>query len=232
MLTHSPVKFDYNSRQLKIKFEGKRKVILKDDSLKKGVQLMSIHKLEKALSKGATGYYVFPITSDTPVIDQTDEDLQELLAEFADVFEAPKELPPSRECDHSIPLKQGAEPPRVRPYKVPHKQKAEMEQQIKELLENSVIPKSNSPYASPAILVRKKDGTWRLCNDYRKLNSLTIKDKFPILVIEDLLDELNGARYFTKLDLRSGYHQIKMRQEDVHKTAFRTYFGYFEYLVT
>jgi hypothetical protein len=84
---------------------------------------------------------------------------------------------------------------------VPHKQKAEMEEQINKLLEASIIQPSQSPYASTAILVRKRDGTWRLCIDFRKLNLDTIKNKFPIPVIEDLLDELHGARYFSKLDL-------------------------------
>lgn len=140
-------------------------------------------------------------------------------------------MPPERSCDHAIPLKENATPPMVRPYRVPHNQKSELEKQIKELLEASVIRPSESPYASPAILVRKKDGTWRLCIDYRKLNSLTVKNKFPIPVIEDLFGELHGAEYFTKLDLRSGYHQVRMKSDDVHKTAFRTYFGHCEYLV-
>jgi hypothetical protein len=119
----------------------------------------------------------------------------------------------------------------TRSYRLSHSKKDTMEALILQLLKNQVIKPSMSPYSSPAILVKKNDGTWRLCIYYRKLNKLTVKNKFPIPIIEDLLDELQGARIFSKIDLRSGYHQITMDPNDIPKTAFSTHQGHFEYVV-
>lgn len=133
--------------------------------------------------------------------------------------------------DHVIPLLDEGITVNQRQYRLPHHKKNAKEALIKQLLEAQMIRPSVSPYSSPVILVKKKDGTWRLCVDYRKLNSNTIKNKYLILIIEDLLDELFGAKIFSKIDLRSGYHQIRMKVVDIHKTAFTTHVGHFEYIV-
>jgi hypothetical protein len=167
--------------------------------------------------------------TETPFVPQ---DLQSILSKHQVVFSTPQGLPPSRALhDHFIPLVPGSLPPNIRPYRHPFSQKNEIEKMVQELLNVGVIRPSTSPYSSPVVIVLKKEGSWSMCPDFYALNKLTIKDKFPIPIIDDLLDELSGAQFFTKLDLRSSYHQICMKEANIPKTAFRTHEGHYEFLV-
>jgi hypothetical protein len=159
------------------------------------------------------------------------EIVQSLLTRFTDVFEEPVGLPPPRSCDHKIPLIDGAQPFSSRPYCHAPALKDEIERQVNEMLRTGVIQPSTSPFSSPFIFVKKRDHSWRLCIDYRHLNALTRKTKFPLPVIDELLDELSGAAWFSKLGLRAGYHQIRLADGEAFKTAFQMHQGHFEYKV-
>jgi hypothetical protein len=154
------------------------------------------------------------------------------LDKYPKVFDIPTTLPPSRgERDHNIPLLLRSQPPNVHPYRYPFAQKNEIENMVHELLEVGVIHCNTNPYSSPVVMIVKKEGTWCMCPNFCALNKLTIKDKFPVAVIDNMLDELKGACVFTKLDLRFDYHQIRMKEVDIPKTSFITHEGHYEFLV-
>lgn len=154
-----------------------------------------------------------------------------LLDEFQELFQEPTTLPPPRPLDHSIPLIPGATPTNTGPYRYSFDQKNVIEKMVDEMLEAGIITPSTSCFASPVLLVPKKDNSWRFCVDYRALNNITIKNKFPIPLVEDLFAELGGAVCFSKLDLRSGYHHVRMKPGEEYKTSFKTHQGLYEFRV-
>ncbi|KAK5770425.1 hypothetical protein PVK06_046575 [Gossypium arboreum] len=152
--------------------------------------------------------------------------------EFQDVF--PEELPglpPNREVEFGIDLLPGMAPVSIAPYRMAPKELVELKAQIQELLDRGFIRPSVSPWGAPVLFVKKKDGTMRMCIDYRQLNKLTIKNKYPLPRIGNLFDQLRGASVFSKIDLRSGYHQLRVKEADIQKTTFRTRYGHYEFLV-
>jgi hypothetical protein len=152
--------------------------------------------------------------------------------EFPDVF--PEELPGmphDRDIEFVIELKPGTTPIYKTPYRMATPEFAELKENVKELLEKGFIRPSSSPWGAPMIFVPRKDGTQRLCVDYRALNEVTVKNKYPLPRIDDLFEQLHGACVFSKIDLRSGYHQLKIRECDIPKTAFVSRYGLYEYTV-
>jgi hypothetical protein len=155
-----------------------------------------------------------------------------VVCEYPDVFldELPG-MPPDRNIEFAIELQPRTAPISKRPYRMPPAELAELKKQLQELLDKGFIRPSTSPWGCPTLFVKKKDESLRLCVDYRPLNVVTIKNKYPLPRIDVLFDQLVGAKVFSKIDLRSGYHQIKIRASGILKTAFSTRYGLYEYLV-
>jgi hypothetical protein len=208
--------------------EGQRRVIV---GRNQGVSLRFVSSLQlrKSMRKGCKLYAILALNEKGVA-----EGLEHLpvVKEFADVF--PEELPgmpPERELEFTIDLKPGTEPIARMPYRMSTPELQELKMQLKELLDLGLIRPSVSPWGAPVIFIRKKDGSWRLCIDYRQLNKATIKNQYPLPRIDDLFDQMKGATVFSKIDLRSGYHQLRIKEDDVPKTAFKTRFGHYEFTV-
>nr|ABG66286.1 retrotransposon protein, putative, Ty3-gypsy subclass [Oryza sativa Japonica Group] len=210
-----------------------------------GMDWLAKHKgqidcAEKSITLQGPGGKQVRFTSNTPTASRsiltclqvTSLESVPIVCEYPNVF--PEELtsmPPDREIEFAIELAPGTAPIAKRPYRMAANELAEVKRQIEELESKGYVRPSSSPWGAPVLLVKKKDGSERMVIDYRALNEVTIKNKYPLPRIDDLFDQLKGARVFSKIDLRSGYHQLKIRSEDIPKTAFSTRYGLYEFTV-
>ncbi|GKE12205.1 putative reverse transcriptase domain-containing protein, partial [Tanacetum coccineum] len=194
----------------------------------KPMKIISLYR-STLLSHGCEGFLatIHDTTSDVSSIHD-----QLIVSEFRTfISEELPGIPPIRDVEFNIELIPGAEPISKAPYRMAPIELKELKDQLQELLERGFIRPSVSPWGAPVLFVKKKDGSMRLCIDYRELNKITIRNRYPLPRIDDLFDQLQGAKHFSKIDLRSGYHQLRVKEQDISKTAFRTRYGHYEFLV-
>ncbi|XP_048635110.1 uncharacterized protein LOC106428537 [Brassica napus] len=193
------------------------------------IPIVSMLCAEELLEGGAEGF----LATISMVKEDGKQKLHDIpvVAEYEDVFEALKGPPPARADVLTIEVEPGATPVSRAPYRLAPTEMAELKKQLEELSDKGFIRPSTSPWGAPVLFVKKKDGSFRLCIDYRGLNKVTIKNKYPLLRIDELLDQFQGASWFSEIDLASGYHQIAIAEGDVRKTAFRTRYGHYEFVV-
>ncbi|KAJ0477035.1 putative nucleotidyltransferase, Ribonuclease H [Helianthus annuus] len=227
-LSHNQAQIICGKRQIVLKTPSGESLTIRGDTHYGLPEDVSMLKASRCLNRGCVIYMAQVIIEEPkPKI----EDLP-VISEYPEVF--PEELPglpPDRQVEFRIDIIPGAAPIARAPYRLAPTEMKELRTQLDELLAKGFIKPSSSPWGAPVLFVKKKDGSMRLCIDYRELNKVTIKNRYPLPRIDDLFDQLQGASYFSKIDLRSGYHQLRVRDEDVHKTAFRTRYGHYEFLV-
>jgi len=204
-------------------------VVFDDSGVSKDMMFISANQVVTYLKEDSQLYMILSSLEIETKVSMCD---LPVVGEFPEVFpEDISGLPPEREIEFSIELVPGVGPISIAPYRMSLTELAEIKKQLEELLDKQFVRPSVSLWGAPVLLVKKKDGTMRLCVDYRQLNKVMIKNKYPLPRIDDLMDQLVGACVFSKIDLRSGYHQIRVKSEDIPKTIFRTRYGHYEYLV-
>ncbi|GJW06186.1 putative reverse transcriptase domain-containing protein [Tanacetum coccineum] len=201
-------------------------LIIRGDRSKTRLSLISCIKTERYISRG---YQVFVAQVMEKKSDEKRLEDIPVVREFLEVFpEDLPGLPPIRQVEFQIDLILGAAPVARAPYRLAPSEMQELSDQLQELADPGFIRPSTSPWGAPVLFVKKKDGSFRMCIDYRELNKLTVKNHYPLPRIDDLFDQLQGSSVYSKIDLRSGYHQLRVSDEDIPKTAFRTQYGHYE----
>ncbi|PWA91039.1 reverse transcriptase domain-containing protein [Artemisia annua] len=196
------------------------------------LNIISCTKMQKYIEKGC--YLFLAHVSEKKEKSPKEKRLEDvpIVRDFPEVFpEDLPGLPPARQIEFRIDLVPGAAPVARAPYRLAPTEMQELSEQLAELSGKGFIRPSSSPWGAPVLFVKKKDGSFRMCIDYRELNKLTIKNRYPLPRIDDLFDQLQGSSVYSKIDLRSGYHQLRVREEDIPKTAFRTRYGHYEFQV-
>ncbi|GJT61750.1 putative reverse transcriptase domain-containing protein [Tanacetum coccineum] len=221
-------------RIVRIPWRNKTLIIHGDGSTQGSVtrlNLISCTKAQKYMEKGFP-LFLAHITAKEVENKSEEKRLEDvpIVQDFPEVFpEDLPGLPPTRQVEFQIDLVPGAAPVARAPYRLAPSEMKELSEQLKELSDKGFIRPSSSPWGAPVLFVKKKDGSFRMCIDYRELNKLTVKNRYPLPRIDDLFDQLQGSSVYSKIDLRSGYHQLRVREEDIPKTAFRTRYWTFEF---
>ncbi|KAA3470290.1 DNA/RNA polymerases superfamily protein [Gossypium australe] len=223
------VSLDWATKTVVLRIEEDNEVVVIRECRNYLSNVISVLKVEKLVRKGCEAYLAYISVSDSG--DSSFKDIR-AVKDFPNIFpKEPHGLPPNRVVEFGIVLLPGTAPVSIAPYRMAPKELIELKAQIHELLDRGFIRSSVSPWGAPVLFVKKKDGSMRLCIDYRQLNKLTIKNKYPLSRIYDLFDQFRGALIFSMIDLLSGYHQLRVKEADVHKAASRTRYGHYEFLV-
>ncbi|KAI3701001.1 hypothetical protein L2E82_45642 [Cichorium intybus] len=222
-------KISCGKKIVSIRIPDGNKVYVYGDKRNHVPSLISAVKSRKCLLKGCCSFLAYVMTNEKE--KKSIHDIK-VVRDYPEVF--PDDLPglpPERQVGFRIDLIPGATPIARAPYRLAPTEMRELMSQLQELLDKGFIRPSSSPWCAPVLFVKKKDGSMHMCIDYRELNKITIKNRYPLPRLDDLFDQLQGADYFSKIDLRSGYHQVRVKDCDVEKTAFRTRYGHYEFLV-